>query len=60
LLNRISGKLEDDAWNTRYVQIARNNGARDTVREFAQKWLTSQKSYNIPSNTPIDVKFDDE
>lgn len=60
LMRSIGGKLAQDAKDPRYVQVARNNGARDTVSEFAQKWLISQKSYNIPSNTPIDVVFEDE
>ena len=60
LLQRISGKLAEDAQDPRIVDLARNGGARDTVREFAQKWLLSQKDYEIPADTPIDVKFEDE
>ena len=60
LLRSISGKLAKDAWDPRYLQLARNNGARNTVSEFARKWLISQKAYDIPPNTPIDVLFDDE
>ncbi len=60
LLQTVSGTLAKDAQNPRYLDLARNGGARDTVREFALKWLISQKNYNIPLNTPIDVKFDGE
>lgn len=35
-------------------------GARETVREYVQKWLVRQKGYNIPPDTPIDVLFEGE
>lgn len=60
LLRSISGQLAKDARHPRYVSLARNQGARETVREFVQKWLITQRSYDIPRNTPIDVVFDDE
>ncbi|MBA4013244.1 MAG: hypothetical protein C0481_15365 [Phenylobacterium sp.] len=60
LLRSIGGKLAKDASNPAYLDLARNGGARETVREFAQKWLINQKTYNIPPNTPIDVMFADE
>ena len=60
LLKSISGKLAQDAWSPSYLQLARNGGARDTVREFAQKWLLTQKAFDIPTNALIVVKFADE
>ncbi|NEX95223.1 hypothetical protein [Caulobacter sp. 17J65-9] len=60
LLRRVSSLLEADAKNPKYVDFARDHGARDTVREFVQKWLITQKGYDIPPNTPIEVEFDGE
>ena len=60
LLKRISTTLAADAQSPRYIDLARGQGARETIREFVQKWLISQKGYDIPANAPIDVKFADE
>jgi hypothetical protein len=60
LLMHVSAALERDARGPYYTGLARESGARDTVREFVQKWLISQKGYNVPAGTPIDVTFDDE
>lgn len=60
LLRRISGRLKQDALDPRRIAFVKDHGARDTVREFVQKWLISQKGYNIPANTPIDVAFKGE
>lgn len=60
LLRRISTTLEEDARSPSYIDFACDHGARDPVREFVQKWLISQKGYNIPASTLIDVEFDDE
>ena len=60
LFKKMDEVLERDAKSPKYKEFIRDKGARDTVREFVQKWLVSQKSYNIPANTPIDVEFADE
>ncbi len=60
LLKTVSTTIDKDAWNPRYLNLARNEGARDTVREFARKWLITQKGYEIPLDVPIDVKFEGE
>lgn len=57
LLQSISGRLENDARSDKLKAFARDHGARDTVREFVEKWLLTQKGYDIPANTPIDVEF---
>lgn len=60
LLRSISKTLAKDARSPRYTKIARGEESRTTIREFAQKWVLSQREYNIPANTPIDVTFSDE
>lgn len=57
LLRSISGSLQKDALSNKLKNFAREHGARDTVREFVEKWLLTQKGYDIPANTPIDVEF---
>ena len=60
LLKKMTAQLGSDATSRKYKDVIRDSGARDTVREFVQKWLVTQKGYDIPANTPIDVEFADE
>lgn len=57
LLKSLSGTLAKEAQAPSRLTFARDNGARDTVKEFVQKWLVTQKGYDLPPNTPIDVAF---
>lgn len=60
LLRSISGKLEQDAKSSRYLKLARGDDGKATIREFAQKWLLSQKQYDLPSEIKIEVSYSDE
>jgi hypothetical protein len=60
LLRSISGQLAQDANGPGYRSLARGEKARATVRQFAQKWILSQKRYDLPADTPIAVTFTDE
>ncbi len=60
LLRSISGKLARDARGAAYMKFARGEDSRKTIIEFAQKWMLSQKRYDLPKNTPIEVMFSDE
>jgi hypothetical protein len=61
LLRSISGRLKKDALDPQRIAYVKDHGkdgsARDTVREFVEKWLVTQRGYNIPKGTPIDVAF---
>lgn len=61
LLRSISGRLKKDALDPERIAYVMDHGkdgsARDTVREFVEKWLISQRGYEIPKGTPIDVAF---
>lgn len=60
LMKSLSRQMAATAEGKAMKAFARDHGARDTVREFVQKWLVAQKGYDIPANTPIDVEFADE
>jgi len=61
LLQSISHQLEIDALEPHRKAFVIDHGplggARDTVQEFARKWLLSQRGYDISPNTPIEVTF---
>lgn len=61
LLRSISGRLKKDALDPERIAYVMDHGkdgsARDTVREFVEKWLISQRGYEIRKGTPIDVAF---
>jgi hypothetical protein len=64
LMRSISARLKKDAFDPERIAYAMDNGlkggARETVREYVQKWLVRQKGYNIPPDTPIEVSFEGE
>jgi len=64
LLRSISGRLKKDALDPQRIAYVKDHGkggsARDTVREFVQKWMVSQRGYDIPQNAVIDVAFADD
>ena len=59
LLRSISTSLADEARSSKYIDFVRDH-ARATVREFVGKWMLSQRDYNLPQGTRIEVAFADE